>query len=64
LIKIYSSLSLKEIGRIFDMEYSADSQATRRFEDRTRKDNNVLIRVKDLQKADRENKSEIIEKNF
>lgn len=25
---------------------------------------NVLIRVKDLQKADSENKSEIIEKNF
>ena len=46
------------------MDYTAVSQATRRFEDRIRKDNNVLIRVKDLQKADRENKSEIIEKNF
>ncbi|MBU4227798.1 hypothetical protein KJ813_04185 [bacterium] len=64
MVKRYSSLSLKEIGKIFDMDYTAVSQATRRFEDRIRKDNNVLIRVKDLQKADRENKSEIIEKNF
>ena len=64
MVKRYSSLSLKEIGKIFDMDYTAVSQATRRFEDRIRKDNNVLIRVKDLQKADCENKSEIIEKNF
>jgi len=41
LVKRYSSLSLKEIGKIFDMNYTAVSQATRRFEDRTRKDNTI-----------------------
>ena len=41
LIKRYSSLSLKEIGMIFDMDYTAVSQATKRFEDRVRKDNTI-----------------------
>jgi REP element-mobilizing transposase RayT len=39
LVKRYSSLSLKEIGRIFDMDYTAVSQAVRRFEDKIKKNN-------------------------
>jgi hypothetical protein len=45
LVKRYSSLSLKEIGQIFNMDYTAVSQATRRFEDKTRKDNKIRIMV-------------------
>ena len=45
LVKRYSSLSLKEIGKIFDMDYTAVSQATRRFEDKIRKDNKIRIMV-------------------
>lgn len=45
LVKRYSSLSLKEIGKIFDMDYTAVSQATRRFEDKIRKDNKIGIMV-------------------
>jgi len=41
LLKRYSSLSLKEVGKIFDMDYTAVSQATRRFEDRIIKDNKI-----------------------
>jgi len=41
LVKRYSFLSLKEIGKIFNMDYTAVSQATRRFEARIRKDNNI-----------------------
>jgi len=43
LVKRYSSLSLNEIGKIFDMDYTAVSQATRRFEDKIRKDNKIRI---------------------
>ena len=45
LVKRYSSLSLKEIGQIFNMDYTAVSQATRRFEDKIRKDNKIRIMV-------------------
>jgi len=45
LVKRYSSLSLKEIGKIFGMDYTAVSQATRRFEDKIRKDNKIRIMV-------------------
>jgi len=45
LVKRYSSLSLKEIGKIFNMDYTAVSQATRRFEDKIKKDNKVRIMV-------------------
>ncbi|MCK4240463.1 MAG: chromosomal replication initiator DnaA, partial [Candidatus Atribacteria bacterium] len=45
LVKRYSSLSLKEIGKIFNMDYTAVSQATRRFEDKIRKDNKKRIMV-------------------
>ena len=64
MVKRYSSLFLKEIDKIFDMDYTAVSQAAKRLENRIRKENNVLIRVKNLQKADSENKSEIIKKYF
>ena len=37
--------ALKEIGKIFDMDYTAVSQATRRFEDKIRKDNKKRIMV-------------------
>jgi REP element-mobilizing transposase RayT len=45
LVKRYSSLSLNEIGKIFDMDYTAVSQATRRFEDKIREDNKIRIMV-------------------
>ena len=45
LVKRYSSLSLKEIGKIFDMDYTAVSQATRRFEDKIKKDNRIRIKL-------------------
>jgi len=64
LVKRYSSLFLKEIDKIFDMDYTAVFQTAKRLENRIRKENNVLIRVKNLQKADSENKSEIIKKYF
>jgi len=41
LVKRYSSLSLKEIGNIFDMYYTAVSQTAKRLENRTRKDNAI-----------------------
>lgn len=45
LVKRYSSLSLKEIGKIFDMDYTAVSQAVRRFEDKIKKDNKIRIKL-------------------
>ena len=45
LVKRYSSLSLKEIGKIFDMDYTAVSQATRRFEDKIKKDNKIRTKL-------------------
>ena len=45
LVKRYSSLSLKEIGKIFDMDYTAVSQAVRRFEDKIKKDNKIRMMV-------------------
>ena len=41
LIKNYTSLSLKEIGKIFSMDYTAISQAARRFEERLSKDKSL-----------------------
>ena len=45
LVKRYSSLSLKEIGKTFNMDYTAVSQATRRFENKIRKNNKIRIMV-------------------
>ena len=45
LVKRYSSLSLKEIGKIFDMDYTAVSQAVRRFEDKIKKDNKIRTKL-------------------
>ena len=48
LVKRYSSLPLKEIGKIFNMDYTAVSQATIRFEDKIRKDNKKRIMVNSI----------------
>ena len=45
LIKNNTSLSLKEIGKIFSMDYTAVSQAARRFEERMSKDKKLKKKV-------------------
>jgi len=50
LVKRYSSLSLKEIGKIFNMDYTAVSQAVKRFENKIRKDNKIRIKVNSVLK--------------
>jgi putative transposase len=45
IIKNYTSLSLKEIGKIFFMDYTAVSQATRRFEEKISKDKRISDKV-------------------
>lgn len=47
LIKKYSALSLKEIGELFEMDYVAVSQATKRFEKKIMTDKTVLG-IKDM----------------
>jgi len=42
LIKKHSTLSLKEVGDLFGMDYAAVSQATRRFENKIKIDKRVL----------------------
>ncbi|TES92171.1 MAG: chromosomal replication initiator DnaA [Candidatus Cloacimonadota bacterium] len=42
LIKKKSNLSLKEVGVLFDMDYTAVSQASRRFENKIKSDKKVL----------------------
>lgn len=42
LIKRYTPLSLSEIGRLFDMDYAAVSQAVKRFENETKRDKEAL----------------------
>ncbi len=45
LVKRHSSLSLKEIGKIFDMDYTAVSQAVRRFELKVKQDNKIRTKL-------------------
>jgi putative transposase len=45
LIKKYTALSLKEIGEIFSMDYTAVSQAARRFEERISEDKSLKKKV-------------------
>ena len=45
IIKNYTSSSLKEIGKIFSMDYTAVSQATRRFEEKISKDKKISDKV-------------------
>lgn len=45
IIKNYTSLSLKEIGKIFSMDYKAVSQAVRRFEEKISKDKKISDKV-------------------
>jgi len=48
LIKNYTSLSLKDIGQIFQMDYTAVSHAVRRFEERIAKDKKVKKMVESV----------------
>ncbi|MCK5767462.1 MAG: chromosomal replication initiator DnaA, partial [Candidatus Atribacteria bacterium] len=48
LVKCYSSLSLKEIGKIFDMDYTAVSQAVRRFENNINQDNKIRKKLESV----------------
>jgi len=43
---IYSTLSLNEIGELFDIDYAAVSQAARRFESKIKTDKRIL-KIKD-----------------
>lgn len=36
-------MSLKEIGKLFGMDYAAVSQAVKRFEDKTKRDKRTLM---------------------
>jgi len=45
IIKNYTSLSLKEIGKIFSMDYKAVSQVVRRFEEKISKDKKISDKV-------------------
>lgn len=48
LIKNYTSLSLKKIGEIFSMDYTAVSQAARRFEGKISTDKNLKKSVESI----------------
>jgi putative transposase len=50
LIKNYTALYLKEIGKIFSMDYTAVSQAARRFEERISKDKKLKKKVEAILK--------------
>jgi len=48
LVKSYSSLSLKEIGKIFDMDYTAVSQGARRFENSIKEDGKIRKKLESV----------------
>jgi len=48
LIKNYSSLPLKEIGKIFDMDYTAVSQGVRRFENSIKQDDKIRKKLESV----------------
>ena len=50
IIKNYTSLSLKEIGKIFSMDYKAVSQVVRRFEEKISKDKKISDKVDKITK--------------
>jgi len=50
-LKKYSSLSLKRIGELFDMDYVAVSQAAKRFENEMKKNSIALKMVKEVKEA-------------
>jgi len=50
LLKKYTPLSLKEIGGLFNMDYSAVSQAVKRFEEEMRKDKVIQEMVEKVTK--------------
>ena len=43
LLKSHPSLSPKEIGNIFGIDYTVVSQSVRRFKDKIKKDNKIRI---------------------
>ncbi len=51
LIKRYSALSLKDIGKLFSMDYAAVSQACRRIEEKKQIDRDVLNKIKTVEKV-------------
>jgi putative transposase len=59
LVKSYSSLSLKEIGKIFDMDYTAVSQAVRRFEDSIKQDHKIRKKLDSVLKLLNSNESQM-----
>jgi chromosomal replication initiation ATPase DnaA len=48
LIKNHTALSLKEVGEIFSMDYTAVSQAAKRFEARISKDKSLKKKVEQI----------------
>jgi chromosomal replication initiation ATPase DnaA len=50
-LKRQTGLSLKEIGRLFQMDYTAVSQACRRFDERLERDRKALEMKERLEKA-------------
>jgi putative transposase len=50
-LKRYSAISLKDIGKLFNMDYAAVSQAVKRFEKEMEKNRMALVMVKKVTKA-------------
>jgi putative transposase len=50
-LKRYSAMSLKDIGKLFNMDYAAVSQAVKRFEKEMEKNRMALVMVKKVTKA-------------
>ena len=56
LVKKRTSLTLKEIGKLFNMDYSAVSFAAKRFEERLKKDNRALQMIDKIIRKDQNKK--------
>jgi chromosomal replication initiation ATPase DnaA len=44
LLKKFTSMRLKEIGELFDMDYAAVSQACKRYQEKTKKQEDSALR--------------------
>jgi chromosomal replication initiation ATPase DnaA len=49
-LRYYSELSLKEIGRIFGMDYTAVSQKLRRFSLASEKDEHIKLMIEKIRR--------------
>ena len=49
LIKKHTELKLQEIGRIYDLDYSAVSQSCKRFEREIKEDRKLVRKVKQIE---------------